>query len=109
MGDVEKAKYNIEFFINRLPFQLQHEALKWVTNHNLFDVLINNAEYQRSTPHKEENLVIATKNLNNEQNLAVQNIIASDDSIPFLLYGPPGMENSIIFNIKSRYSWIRSK
>lgn len=33
--------FNISYHINRLPFQIQHNALKWVNDHNLFDKLIS--------------------------------------------------------------------
>lgn len=35
----------IKFFMNRLAFQIQHNALKWFADHNLHAVLINNPEY----------------------------------------------------------------
>lgn len=38
--------YTMEFKNNRLPFLMQHEALKYVENHNLFGLLINNPRYQ---------------------------------------------------------------
>lgn len=40
--------YNIEFHVNRLPFQVQHRALDFVKNHNLVEILINNPEYDQS-------------------------------------------------------------
>lgn len=37
--------FNISYHINRLPFQLQHNALKWVKDHSLFDKLISYPMY----------------------------------------------------------------
>lgn len=89
----ERAEYDIEFSSNRLTFKLQHHALKWMKEHDLFDVLINNPIYneypsQNNEQKERTNVHIAT--LNFEQNLAVNSIIGAHDNIPFLLYGPPG-------------------
>lgn len=38
--------YMMEFKNSRLPFLMQHEALKYIHHHNLFGLLINNPRYQ---------------------------------------------------------------
>lgn len=89
--------YDINFHINRLPYQLQHNALQWVNHHKLFDVLINNPlmnlnhdSYQNSSKNYKFTCDIAEK-LNESQKKAVHNIIHSRNRpIPFLLFGPPG-------------------
>lgn len=40
--------YDIHFHINRVPFQLQHNALEWTRKHNLFNQLINNPKYDQT-------------------------------------------------------------
>lgn len=37
--------YNLNFHINRLSFQLQHNALAYMKSHELFPILINNPRY----------------------------------------------------------------
>lgn len=37
-----RAKYEIDFILNRLPYQVQHFALDCVQTHNLFRNFINN-------------------------------------------------------------------
>lgn len=37
--------FDITFQLNSTPYQLQHTALDYIQNHNLFDVLINNPLY----------------------------------------------------------------
>lgn len=37
-----KAKYEIDFILNRLAYQVQHLALDYVQEHNLFEKFINN-------------------------------------------------------------------
>lgn len=43
---MKEIPYMMEFKTNRLPFLMQHEALNYVQNHNLFGLLINNPRYQ---------------------------------------------------------------
>lgn len=38
--------YDISFVLNRMPFQLQHYALDFVENEQLFNKLINNSYYK---------------------------------------------------------------
>lgn len=89
------SKFDIEFHTNRLTFQLQHEALKYVKEHGLFQLLINNPEYKIFQTKCKEYSYVQKENLNEEQNLAVNKIISLDDKIPFLLFGPPGKQNVI--------------
>lgn len=41
----DKIVVDINFYPNRVTFQLQHLALKWFEQHSLFDVLVNNQRY----------------------------------------------------------------
>lgn len=88
-------EYDITFHTNRLAFQLQHESLKWMKDHNLFEVLIKNPEYKTFRNQFRKFNRVERAYLNNEQNLAVENILALNDSIPYLLHGPPGKQNEI--------------
>lgn len=38
-------KFDIFFQLNVFAFQLQHNALRWIHKHNLFNILINNPKY----------------------------------------------------------------
>lgn len=97
--------YDIEFHGKRLPFQLQHRALDFMKNQNLFELVINNPKYRTfcaahinapsddsTTPcHK----IMYREDLNEEQRLAVSNIVGSNDEfnrLPYLLFGPPGKQ-----------------
>lgn len=40
-----KELYDIYFHVNRQPYQLQHNALKFMLEHKLFGCLINNPQY----------------------------------------------------------------
>lgn len=84
--------YDIKFHSNRLPYQVQHHALTWFQIHNLFDLLINNPEYDKSyeISLNERNEYAKRENLNNEQSRAVHSITTGTYDIPFLLFGPPG-------------------
>lgn len=89
-----EQKYDITFESSRLSFQLQHEALKYVKEHRLFQILIKNPEFKMCSKTfavgQESKRVSNISTLNKEQNLAVNNILVLGDSIPFLLFGPPG-------------------
>lgn len=39
------SSFNVNFKMNRTPYQLQHYALDFVESHNLFGKLINNPRY----------------------------------------------------------------
>lgn len=43
----EAQFFNVNFFINRSTFQLQHNAISWMQKHNLFSLLIKNPLYDR--------------------------------------------------------------
>lgn len=90
-----KQEYDITFHTNRLAFQLQHEALKWMKDHGLFEIMIKNPEYKTFRKQRQECKYVERAYLNKEQNLAVENILALNDSIPYLLHGPPGRKNEI--------------
>lgn len=38
--------FDINFCINRTVFQLQHNALRWLKEHKLYSILINNPRYE---------------------------------------------------------------
>lgn len=49
----ESEFFNIIFCINRTNYQLQHFALNWMNDHNLFDILIKNPQYELRNEHRE--------------------------------------------------------
>lgn len=40
--------HNLSFQVNRMPYQLQHQALDFIQKEKLFNVLINNDNYRRN-------------------------------------------------------------
>lgn len=94
--------YSIVFEINRMGFQLQHNALNFIKQHALFGIFINNPLYHAqnvispSTNIQNISSSISNSNeLNDEQFQAIENIVNGNYSpVPFLLYGPPGMNFS---------------
>lgn len=44
----ESALFDINFHPNRLSFELQHHALKYIKEHDLFDLLINHSSYNNA-------------------------------------------------------------
>lgn len=97
--------YDISFHSNRSTYQLQHNALQLMKNHKLFSKIIRHPLYEsRSKPEcdkSDKNFHCArTRSLNDEQQTAVFNIInrlvnkknaEKNGSVPYLLFGPPGM------------------
>lgn len=112
------VRYEIEFQLNRLPFQVQHLALSYVKKHRLVAKLFNNPLLDLNVTDSSdatqlERFVLDfleiikmwsnwfsnifkpfrgfVSNLNEEQCDAVENIIASrNGQLPYILYGPPG-------------------
>lgn len=86
-------RYSINFELNRTGFQLQHNALKFVKEHRLFNILINNPLYhsQRSILPSIDHSILNETGLNDEQNRAIDCILSGRyNPVPYLLYGPPG-------------------
>lgn len=97
--------YAIVFEINRMGFQLQHNALNYIKNHALFSIFVNNPLYYSQNailPSINANHSISNSNsneLNNEQYQAIEHIVNGQyNPVPYLLYGPPGMNFSKIPN-----------
>lgn len=42
--------FNIYFRMNSMTYDLQHQALKWMNSHSLFDSLVNNPKYNVDIP-----------------------------------------------------------
>lgn len=88
--------FDIDFHMNRLSYQLQLNALKWIKDHKLFKILINNPLFDKQSIIASSNLdfkfsCTAAEQLNESQKKAVVSILhANNSSIPFLLFGPPG-------------------
>lgn len=43
-----RRHFDIYFQLNLTNFQLQHNALEWMVQHRLFDLLVNSPEYNRT-------------------------------------------------------------
>lgn len=94
--------FDIFFRFNRLSFRMQHYALEFIRDHRLFNQLIDNADYdfvdvdECSSPDLIEITLSRDSmfQLNPEQQTAVENIVhARNYPLPYILIGPPGMEN----------------
>lgn len=48
MANTNSAKFDIDFRINRTTYQLQLQALDYVSRHQLFEILINNPLYSKT-------------------------------------------------------------
>lgn len=96
--DKSDQYFTINFFTNRLVYQLQLNALEWFKNHKLHAVLINNQRYDQ-VDYKilsEHTLSPFSESLNEEQKSAVQHIVwGQNHGTPILLHGPPGRTKSI--------------
>lgn len=42
----QKRLFDITFVMNRVTFQLQHNALKWIVKHSLFQILIDGPRFR---------------------------------------------------------------
>lgn len=85
--------FDIDFYGNQLPYQLQLSALKWIQEHKLFPILIENPLFNEELAHSNDSgsWITCCKHLNESQKMAVKNIVlAKNRPIPFLLFGPPG-------------------
>lgn len=98
-NNCEKQYFDIIFNMNRTSYQLQHRAIDYLGRHELHPILINNKKYDSYEYDYEDELVEdlsenfagkMSENLNIEQKAAVQNIISSSSSLPYLLFGPAG-------------------
>jgi helicase MOV-10 len=79
-------RFNVKFLFNRHPFKCQHEALTEVSE-TVIQRLFPSTLPRLSFPPPS----LAPNDLNPEQKITVQHIMAlSDDSPPYVIYGPPG-------------------
>lgn len=99
-NNADKQYFDIKFHINRVGYQLQHRALKYMGKHNLHSILIDNKQYDAHQDDVDVDYslecsldILSGKlavNLNDEQRMAVKFITMSDNSLPYLLFGPAG-------------------
>lgn len=90
-----KQYFDISFNINRVGYQLQHRALKYMEKHHLHSILINNKQYQYYEDDVDNSFEFSlegkfAETLNHEQKEAVKFITKSDNLLPYLLFGPAG-------------------
>uniref|UniRef100_A0AAY4B674 RNA helicase n=1 Tax=Denticeps clupeoides TaxID=299321 RepID=A0AAY4B674_9TELE len=87
-GFIDKMKFNVEFTVNRLPMRLQHRAVQLAVRHNLQEVLFPTGWAILLFDMKLER--------NDEQKIAVQNIVAGvSKPAPYLVFGPPGTGKTV--------------
>lgn len=96
-NNCERQYFDISFNINRVSYQLQHRALKYMNDHKLHSILINNSEYNYHDDDADDSIYSLNsfngklaEGLNDEQKLAVKSISKSDNKLPYLLFGPAG-------------------
>lgn len=100
----ESQYFDISYNINRLGYQLQHRAIKYVERHNLHSILINNRRFDSHEDDGHDLLGCSlngfsgklAETLNNEQKMAVKCILKSDNMLPYLLFGPAGKKKTLI-------------
>ncbi|CAH0546603.1 unnamed protein product [Brassicogethes aeneus] len=81
------TKFFVEFGFNRRPLKVTHQAVDLIKKHNIASYFF--PETSTIEIRNTSSLVYFNKNLNQEQKLAVQNILNVKD-VPYLLFGPPG-------------------
>lgn len=92
----KEVVFDITFHINRTPFQIQHLALQYMQEHNLFPILINNPSFVNKPSNLNTRALVAaeeelSEQLNHEQQIAVENITTSTNTeVPYVLFGPAG-------------------
>lgn len=99
--------YSISFEIHRTIFQLQHNALRFINEHGLFSILINNPLYHTQDPIMlpTNHSVTNQSGLNDEQNQAIEYIVNGKyNPLPYLLYGPPGENFENVVNFLNFFS-----
>lgn len=97
LSNYKHYNYNLKFHTNRINIQMQHQALNWLYDHDVFHFLLDPKFFKHYLPSSDSNAnefkfsCKMTKNLNNEQQLAVKLIVqAKNQPFPFILFGPPG-------------------
>lgn len=55
LNENENQLFDVVFYKNRTTYQLQHSALDRLKEHNLFQILINNAKYAQNEYYEEPN------------------------------------------------------
>uniref|UniRef100_A0AAY4B9F2 RNA helicase n=1 Tax=Denticeps clupeoides TaxID=299321 RepID=A0AAY4B9F2_9TELE len=96
-GFIDKMKFNVEFTVNRLPMRLQHRAVQLAVRHNLQEVLFPTVS-KVLAPISMPSLRLFDMKLerNDEQKIAVQNIVAGvSKPAPYLVFGPPGTGKTV--------------
>lgn len=102
--------YTMKFLVNEKIYQTQKDALQLLTQHNLFDILINNSIYRTNArqsiyyPSRHQHNSSSIDNqyermLSADQKIAVDNIVNGNHyPVPYLLQGFSG-ELFLIFLI----------
>uniref|UniRef100_A0AAY4B686 RNA helicase n=1 Tax=Denticeps clupeoides TaxID=299321 RepID=A0AAY4B686_9TELE len=99
-GFIDKMKFNVEFTVNRLPMRLQHRAVQLAVRHNLQEVLFPTVRCARGAVFFgmfiPQVLFDMKLERNDEQKIAVQNIVAGvSKPAPYLVFGPPGTGKTV--------------
>nr|CAH7747412.1 unnamed protein product [Callosobruchus chinensis] len=85
---IAKKNYFIEFGFNRRPIRVEKQAIALAKKHNIIPYFFPNS--QKMDSRVSEELHYFNKSLNEEQKIAVTNIMNHDLKAPYLIFGPPG-------------------
>lgn len=112
MPYVRGKKFDIQFTFNRLPVQMEHRACESITRPEMRHVLFPREESldQRGEINKQVRYFY-DRNLNDEQEQAVQKIVSgSSRPAPYLVFGPPGTGKTVtlVESIKQVHNLIDS-
>ncbi|VEN64308.1 unnamed protein product [Callosobruchus maculatus] len=92
-GFIAKKKYYIEFGFNRRPIRVEKQAVSLANKHNIIPYFYPTSEAMDS--RIPETLNYFNESLNDEQKIAVKNIMNRDLNVPYLIFGPPGTGKTV--------------
>lgn len=81
--------YDLHFGLNRSTYLAQHRALFLMKENELFEKIVDNNLFHQPSPYQHSEFT-PIKELNDDQNEAVKNILETKLDAPLLLFGPPG-------------------
>nr|CAI5854636.1 unnamed protein product [Callosobruchus analis] len=90
---IAKKKYFIEFGFNRRPIRVEKQAIALANKHKIIPYFYPTSQDMESRIPEDLNYFNAS--LNDEQKIAVKNIMNHDLKAPYLIFGPPGTGKTV--------------